>query len=89
MCAKGVYHARSEKSLIRGRWEWGTEKYFEQPVVFALYGYFQYYSPEAPAETEVLGIYLCNDSYNIPTGTSLCIGVSQLHEEMNDNPEGI
>lgn len=68
--------------------EWGTEKYFEQPVVFALYGYFQDRSTGGVGE--VLGIYLCgNDSYNIPTGTSLCIGVSQLHEEMNDNPEGI
>ena len=62
--------------------EWGTEKYFDKPTVFALYGYFQYMSPETGDETEVLGIYLSNDSYNIPPETSLCIGISELYEEM-------
>lgn len=57
-------------------------RYFDKPTVFALYGYFQNISPETGDETEVLGIYLSNDSYNIPTGTSLCIGVSELYEEM-------
>lgn len=61
--------------------EWGTNRYFLYQEVYALYGYFQYYTPEAGTETEVLGIYLCNDSYNIPTGTSLCIGTSELYEE--------
>jgi hypothetical protein len=69
--------------------EWGTDKFFERPIVFALYGYFQYYTPEVATETEVLGIYLSNDSYNIPTGTSLCIGVSELYEEMGDDAGGI
>lgn len=55
-----------------------TNRYFLYQEVYALYGYFEDWSGDV---SEVLGIYLSNDSNNTPTGTSLCIGVSDLYEE--------
>lgn len=62
--------------------EWGTNRYFLYQEVYALYGYFQYYTPEAATETEVLGIYLMNANWDLSSlGTCLCIGASKLYEE--------
>lgn len=54
-------------------------RYFDKPTVFALYGYFQDWN--TGTGSEVLGIYLSNDFNNMPIGTSLCIGTSELYEE--------